>query len=72
MMEALIALMMEAVSTSETLVDFYETTLCNMPEDSYPHTHHCENLKSHTLSVYITDKNHPLGLHWISEDTGIY
>jgi hypothetical protein len=22
--------------------------------------------------VYITDKNHPLGLHWISEDTGIY
>jgi hypothetical protein len=26
--------MMEAVSTSETLVNFYETTQCNIPEDS--------------------------------------
>jgi hypothetical protein len=30
-----IALMMEAVSTSETLVNFYQTTECNNPEDSH-------------------------------------
>jgi hypothetical protein len=28
------ALMMEAASTSETLVNFYKTTRCNIPEDS--------------------------------------
>jgi hypothetical protein len=37
-----IALMMEAVSTSETCVSFYQTTQCNIPEES---TVHCrENL----------------------------
>jgi hypothetical protein len=35
---SLIALMMEAVNTSETLVNFYETTLRNIPEDSHLHT----------------------------------
>jgi hypothetical protein len=29
------ALMMEAVSTSETLVNFYETTRRNIPKDSH-------------------------------------
>jgi hypothetical protein len=29
------ALMMEAVSTSETSVNFYKTTRCNNPEDSH-------------------------------------
>jgi hypothetical protein len=28
-------LMMEAVSTSETLVNFYKTTWCNIPEDGH-------------------------------------
>jgi hypothetical protein len=28
-----IALMMEAINTSETLVNFYQITLCNFPED---------------------------------------
>jgi hypothetical protein len=28
-------LMMEAVSTSETLVNFYQATCCNYPEDSH-------------------------------------
>jgi hypothetical protein len=28
---------MEAVSTSKTSVNFYETTCCNTPEDSRPH-----------------------------------
>jgi hypothetical protein len=29
--------MMEAVSISETSVNFYETTQCNIPEDSHLH-----------------------------------
>jgi hypothetical protein len=46
----LIILMMEAVSTSETLVGFYQTTQNNVPEDSCLHTRRCENLKYHTVS----------------------
>jgi hypothetical protein len=40
--------MMEAASTSETSVNFYETTRRNNPEDSHLHTRCCENLKSHS------------------------
>jgi hypothetical protein len=40
------ALMMEAASTSETSVNFYQTTRRNNPEDSHVHTHRRENLKS--------------------------
>jgi hypothetical protein len=32
---SLIALMMEAVSTSEMSVNFYETARCNIPEESH-------------------------------------
>jgi hypothetical protein len=39
--------MMEAASTSETFVNFYQTTLCNNPEDSHLDTRRRENLKSH-------------------------
>jgi hypothetical protein len=42
-----IALMMEAASTSETLVNFYQATRRNIPEDSHLHTCRRENLKSH-------------------------
>jgi hypothetical protein len=42
-----IALMMEAVSTSETLVNLYQTTRRNIPEDSNLHNRRGENLKSH-------------------------
>jgi hypothetical protein len=42
-----IALMMEAANTSETLVNFYQTTRRNNPEDSHLHTRSHENLKSH-------------------------
>jgi hypothetical protein len=45
--DALIALMMEAVSTSETSVSFYQTTLRYIPEDSHFHTRRHENLISH-------------------------
>jgi hypothetical protein len=41
---------MEAVSTSETSVNFYETTRRSIPENSYPHTRRRENLKSHKVS----------------------
>jgi hypothetical protein len=43
----LIALMMEAANTSETSVNFYQTTGSNNPEDSHLHTRRRENLKSH-------------------------
>jgi hypothetical protein len=41
-----IALMVETAKTSETSINFYETTRCNTPEDSHLHTHRRENLKS--------------------------
>jgi hypothetical protein len=44
---AMIAQMMEAASTSERSVEFYETARRNIPEDSYLHTRRRENLKSH-------------------------
>jgi hypothetical protein len=43
--------MMEAVRTSETLVNFYQTTRCYNPEDSNLHTHRRENLKSYLITV---------------------
>jgi hypothetical protein len=43
----LIALMMEAASTSEMLANVYQTTQRNNPEDSHLHTRRRENLKSH-------------------------
>jgi hypothetical protein len=46
-----IALMMKAVSTSETSVNFYQATRRNNPEDSHLHTRRRENLKSHKLLV---------------------
>jgi hypothetical protein len=44
---SLIALMMEAARTSETLVNFYQTTRLYNPEDSHLRTHRRENLKSY-------------------------
>jgi hypothetical protein len=41
-----IALMMEAAKTSETLVNFYQTTQRYNPEDSHLRTYRRENLKS--------------------------
>jgi hypothetical protein len=43
----LIVLMIEAARTSETLVNFYQTTWCYNPEDSHLHTLRRENLKSY-------------------------
>jgi hypothetical protein len=41
--------MMEAASTSETLVNFYQATQRNKPEDSHLHTRRREILKFHTF-----------------------
>jgi hypothetical protein len=41
-----ITLMMEAARTSETSVNFYQTTWRYNPEHSHLHIHHRENLKS--------------------------
>jgi hypothetical protein len=38
--------MMEAANTSETSVNFYQTTLLNNPEDSHLHIRRRENLKT--------------------------
>jgi hypothetical protein len=42
-----IALMMEAARTSETLVNFFQTTRCYNPEDSHLRTPRREYLKSY-------------------------
>jgi hypothetical protein len=43
--------MMEAVSISEMSINFYQTALQNITQDSHLHTHHCENLKSHMIKL---------------------
>jgi hypothetical protein len=53
----MITLMMEAARTSETLVNFYQTTRCYNPEDSI-HTHCRENLKSYLLLLSCKMKTH--------------
>jgi hypothetical protein len=43
---------MEAPSTSETSVNFYQTTPLNNPEDGNLHTRR-ENLKSHLVEISL-------------------
>jgi hypothetical protein len=45
----IIVLLMEAVTTSETSVNFNVSTRRYIPEVSKLHTHRRENLKSHVL-----------------------
>jgi hypothetical protein len=47
--KSITALVMEAASTSETSVNFYQTTRRYNPKDSHLHTRRCENLKSYSL-----------------------
>jgi hypothetical protein len=49
----LIALMMEAASTSETSVHFCQTKRRNSPEDNHLHTRRRENLKSHLVKKLL-------------------
>jgi hypothetical protein len=46
----MIALMMEATSTSETSVNFYQTAPRNNPEDSHLHTRRRETLKYYRVN----------------------
>jgi hypothetical protein len=54
MSKLIIALMMEAASTLETPVNFYQTKRRNNPEDSHLHTHRRENLHVTFLSRIMT------------------
>jgi hypothetical protein len=45
--------MMEAASTSETSVIFYQITQRSNPEDSHRHTRRRENLKSHDIQNIV-------------------
>jgi hypothetical protein len=45
---------MEAARTSETLVNFYQTTRRYSPEDSHLRTHRLENLKSYLVFSLTT------------------
>jgi len=58
-----IALLMEAVSNSETSVSFYNTgiTQSYIPEDSHLHTHRRENLKYNIL--FYASFSLPCALH---------
>jgi hypothetical protein len=58
----LIALMMGTAKTSETLVNFYQTTLRYNPEDSHLYTHRRENLKSYKIIIAETI-NTPVNLN---------
>jgi hypothetical protein len=49
----LITLMMEAASTSETSVNFYQTTQRSIPEDSHLHAHSRQKLKSHLILLFV-------------------
>jgi hypothetical protein len=49
----LVALMMEAVQTSETLVKSYQSTRLYNPEDSHLHSHRREDLKSYIDVKYV-------------------
>jgi hypothetical protein len=48
-----ITLMMEATSTSEMLINFYQTTQCYNPEDGYLHASRRENLKSYYCEFHL-------------------
>jgi hypothetical protein len=56
----LMALMMEAVCTSEMSVNIYLTTLQFIPEDCKLHTRCCENLKSHLVTFLHSNGNNNL------------
>jgi hypothetical protein len=44
--------MMETIGTSETSVNFYQTTQRNIPEGNHLHTRRRENLKSQLFSPW--------------------
>jgi hypothetical protein len=61
--QSLIALMMEAARTSETLVNFYQTTRRYNPEDSHLHTYSHENLKSYKKCCCWRNNHRKITMH---------
>jgi hypothetical protein len=59
----MVALMMEAARTSETLVNFYQTKRRYNPEDSHLRTHSRENLKPYYMQgdSYTNFSRHDVG-----------
>jgi hypothetical protein len=53
------AMMTEAVNTSETSVSIYQTTLCYIPENSHLHTLSSENLKYHQTANLMNKDTGP-------------
>jgi hypothetical protein len=39
--------------SSGLLINFHQTTTCNIPEDSHLQTRRCENLKFHQIFIYV-------------------
>jgi hypothetical protein len=64
----LIALMMEAARSSETLVNFYQTTRRYNPEDSHLRTHRRENLKPYSYELLVAMDVIPKWTDVITED----
>jgi hypothetical protein len=64
----LIALMMEAARTSETLVNFYQTTRLYNPEDSHLRTHRRENLKSNIDFFTVVNTSNLTQISGLGED----
>jgi hypothetical protein len=62
-----IALMMDATSTSETSVNYYQTTRRNNPEDSHLLTRRRENLKCHRDNVCFLEDRSPICKHYLDE-----
>jgi hypothetical protein len=50
---------MEAARTSETLVNFYQSTWRYNPEDNHLRTHSRENLKSYKIIEHLLLLLHP-------------
>jgi hypothetical protein len=46
---------MEALHFPHTLVNIYQTTICQLSEDSIFHSHSCKTLKFHKVDLF-TDK----------------
>jgi hypothetical protein len=44
---------MEAVYSPKTLVNFYQTTWCHIPDNGTLHSHHCETLNTHTKQNFL-------------------
>jgi hypothetical protein len=52
--------MKQAANSSETSLNFYQTTRCNNPEKSHLHTRHRENLKSQLVVPLETENEYTL------------